>query len=371
MLEIALVLAVVLVAFANGANDNFKGVATLYGSGTTSYRGAIAWATVTTLAGSMTAVLLSVKLVAAFSGKGLVPDALTRDPRFVLAAGVGAGATVLIASRVGLPISTTHSLLGALLGAGLLATSGHVQFARLGRAFILPLGLSPLLAMALTSVLYRILRLARHGLGVERRMCVCIKEGVEPVSLAPDGTAVLRSTGIALTVQQQQACREQYWGTVIGFDAQAILDRLHYLSAGLVGFARGMNDAPKIVALLVAAKVLGIGAGLALVAVVMAVGGLLAARRVAETLSHRITAMNHGQAFTANAVTAALVLIASRWGLPVSTTHVSVGSLAGIGAATGQGRWATISTIAAAWITTLPLAATLGAASYALARWTG
>ncbi len=52
-----------LVAFANGSNDNFKGVATLYGSGTASYRGALVWATITTLAGSITAVVPSHKSI--------------------------------------------------------------------------------------------------------------------------------------------------------------------------------------------------------------------------------------------------------------------------------------------------------------------
>lgn len=368
LLEGALLLSVCLVAFANGSNDNFKGVATLYGSGTVSYRSALVWATITTLVGSIAAVAFSAKLVAAFGGKGLVPDALAHDPRFILAAGFGAGATVLIASFVGLPISTTHSLVGALVGAGLLATNGHVEFSRLGRLFLLPLALSPILAMAATAVFYPIVRFTRRRAGIETRMCVCIKGSMEPVSLASDGARVLRSTGIALTVGEQEACREQYWGTLLGVDAQALLDRLHFLSSGLVGLARGLNDAPKIVALLVAARLLRVDVGLSVVAVVMAIGGLLGARRVAETLSHRIAEMNQGQAFTANAVTAVLVLIASGSGLPVSTTHVSVGSIAGIGAATGRGRSATIATITVAWITTLPLAGLMGAIIYAVVR---
>ena len=78
--------------------------------------------------------------------------------------------------------------------------------------------------------------------------------------------------------------------------------------------------------------------------------------------------MNHGQAFTANLTTAMLVLVASRWGMPVSTTHVSCGSLFGLGAVTGQGRWRTVQRILAAWIGTLPLAACLAAVVYRLLR---
>lgn len=90
----ALVAAALFVAYANGANDNFKGVATLYGSGLLGYRGALAWATVTTAAGSLCSVFLAEKLVKAFSGKGLVPDAVAADPGFLTAVAIGAAVTV-------------------------------------------------------------------------------------------------------------------------------------------------------------------------------------------------------------------------------------------------------------------------------------
>ena len=67
-------------AYNNGANDNFKGVATLFGSGTTEYRGAITWATVTTFMGSVASIFLAKTLVKNFSGKGLVPDELILSP---------------------------------------------------------------------------------------------------------------------------------------------------------------------------------------------------------------------------------------------------------------------------------------------------
>ena len=102
------------------------------------------------------------------------------------------------------------------------------------------------------------------------------------------------------------------------------------------------------------------------VGIAMAVGGLLNARKVATTMSERITSMNHGQGFTANLITAVLVLFASRWGLPVSTTHVSCGSLFGLGTVTRQGRWSTIRTIVLSWLITLPVAAMLAAVTYRL-----
>ena len=99
-------------------------------------------------------------------------------------------------------------------------------------------------------------------------------------------------------------------------------------------------------------------------AVAIGVGGLLQARRVARTLSHRITTMNPGQGFVANIVTGFLVVGASQMGLPVSTTHVSCGALFGIGTVTGAARWKTIGTILAAWVITLPLGGLLGYGSF-------
>ena len=113
-----ILVAVLCLAWANGANDNFKGVATLFGSGTTNYRGALTWATVTTLAGSLTAVFLAASLLKAFTGKGIVDPALASTARYGAAVAIGAGVTVLLATRIGMPISTTHSLVGALIGSG-------------------------------------------------------------------------------------------------------------------------------------------------------------------------------------------------------------------------------------------------------------
>lgn len=370
MLLIAVGACAMFLAYANGANDNFKGVATLFGSGTTDYRKALGWATLTTLAGSCAAVVLSGGLVKAFSGKGLVPDVLTQDPAFLLAVGLGAALTVMLATVTGFPISTTHALTGALIGAGLTA-AGSINVGKLGQSFFLPLAVSPFVSLAVTSGFYPLLRWARLCLGVERQMCLCIDGGAtEPVQLRADGTAVLASSGVVLSVGQLQTCTQRYQGRVIGIDAQWILDRLHYLSAGAVSFARGLNDTPKITALVVAAKALGMSltGSLVGVGVAMAAGGVISARRVAMTMSQRITTMNHGQGFTANLVTAFLVLFASRWGLPVSTTHVSCGSLFGLGAVTGQGRWAMVRAILLAWVLTLPCAAALAAGVYWVVR---
>ena len=362
-MTLALVLlATLFVAYANGANDNFKGVATLFGSGTSGYRRALAWATITTFAGALTATYLAVALVKRFSGKGLVPEALTTDPSFLAAVGLAAAATVLLATFLGMPVSTTHALMGGLVGAGLVRAWGAVQFAVLAKVFVLPLALSPFLAAAAAALLYLPLRVLRARFSLVPESCLCASS--ESVVLSSAGGAATATVGRRLAVVSgtTHSCGQ----SGVALRAQAALDAGHWISAGTLSFARGLNDAPKIVALSVAFGALSAGASLATVAVVMALGGLVNAGRVAQTMSRRITTMNAGQGFSANFVSSILVLAASRFGLPVSTTHVSCGALFGIGAVTGQARLRTILQIATAWVTTLPLAVALGA----LASWT-
>src|SRR5213595_2004627 len=131
MLFIALFLATCFLAYSNGANDNFKGVASLYGCRAASYGTAITWATITTFAGSIASIFLAQSLLKKFSGKGLVPDTLVASEQFLLAVVIGAGLTVILATLTGFPVSTTHGFTGALVGAGMLAVGPQVNFAAL------------------------------------------------------------------------------------------------------------------------------------------------------------------------------------------------------------------------------------------------
>lgn len=364
MALVVILIAVACLAYANGANDNFKGVATLFGSGTADYRRALFWGTGTTLLGSLTAVFLAGTLLSSFSGKGLVDDALVARADYGAAVAVGAGLTVLLATRIGMPISTTHGLVGALVGAGWAAGS-VIDAARLGSAFFLPLLVSPLLALLAAGVSYPVLHAGRRRFGISEQSCICV--GIEVVEVAPVGDAA----AVAVRIEQISAqygtdavCRSHYSGRMLGLEAAALLDQMHYLSAGAVSFARGLNDTPKIAALLLLAPALGGFGSTALVGVMMAAGGLMSARRVAETMSRRITPLNHGQGFTANVLTSVIVIGASRLGMPVSTTHVSCGALFGIGVATRGAQWGMIGKILAAWVTTLPVGALLGALAF-------
>jgi PiT family inorganic phosphate transporter len=304
-----LLLTALAVAFANGANANFKGVASLHGSGTCSYAVAARWSTWTTAAGCLAGLGMTGSLMQTFSGKGLVPDSVAGEPGFLLAAAGGAGMANLLATRLGFPVSTTHLLMGGLLGAGLAWDASSVSAQGLWAQFVKPLLMTPVLAVVVGALVYGLLSRLR---------------------LAPDHRTPL-------------------------------LDGLHFASSGAVCFARGMNDTPKIAALLGGVGGWSGGVNFALVTGFMALGGWLGARKVAETLSHKITDMNPGQGFAANVTTAALVVTGSLQGLPLSTTHVTVGSLLGIGSVTRQARWRTAIPVLLAWVVTLPCAAVLAA----------
>lgn len=365
--------AVLFLAFSNGANDNFKGVATLYGSHTASYRVALSWATLTTLAGCLTAVIFAQELLSNFSGRGLVPEHVVADPLFPIAVAFAAGATVFLATRFGFPISTTHAIVGALIGAGLIASSGGINTSKLFGTFFLPLLVSPVLSVIVTGVLYPLFRFTRRKLGVERKSCLCIGQEVLQLAPAQMSAGTMRASVLIpqlpeLSVGTQITCEERYTGNVFGVSAKPALDKAHFVTAGLVGFSRGLNDAPKIAAIMLASGLVSGFGAISMVAVVMALGGLLYSKKIAQTMSYDITKMNDGQGFTSNLVTGLIVIGASRFGLPVSTTHVSCGSLFGIGLITRQARFATITKIILSWITTLPLAVGLGAASFALLR---
>jgi PiT family inorganic phosphate transporter len=372
-LSLVLVVAVAFLAFSNGANDNFKGVSSLFGSRTVGYKVALAWATVTTAAGSLTALVLAEALLKRFSGKGLVPDVLASSEPYLVAIVAGAALTVLIASLLGLPISTTHAITGAMVGSGWMAVGSAVQLGALGTTVVLPLLLSPVLAVALGAAYYGVLRGIRRASRVARaeETCLCLGEVAAPAAFVlPGGAMALQAAPARLEVKiaHKTACEGRYDGRVLGISGQRIVDAGHFLSAGVVSFARGLNDTPKIAAVLLASPIVGSQASLVLAAAVMAVGGILGARKVAETMSHKITGMSTGQGLSANLSAGSLVMAASLVGLPVSTTHVTVGSLVGIGLMNGKADLSVIRTILLSWVATLPLAAGLSAIVYSLAR---
>ena len=354
-----------LLAFVNGANDNIKATATLYGAGVLTRWRAITLATFATGVGSLASIAIATTLVRAFSGKGLIPDAAL-TPALLAAVGAGAALTVLLATRLGFPVSTTHALVGGLLGAGWVAAGRALDLAALGGAFALPLLLGPLLAVGLALLLLRGGQRLSSRLGVGEDTCVCVGEPLAPLAATPDGHLVAHAAGGApawppLEIAPRAECAIHSPGRRARLDVHTALGASHLFSACLVGFARGLNDTPKILGLVVGAAVVSPASGALAIAAAMALGGLLASRRVSETLAHKITPMTESQGLAGNVTTSLLVIGASRFGVPVSTTHVATGGIFGIGLSGGELRWRTAGEVLLAWFTTLPLAALLAA----------
>jgi PiT family inorganic phosphate transporter len=364
----AVILAGGLVAYFNGANDVSKGIATLVGSGLTNYRAAILWGTVCTGLGGLFGALLASAMVKTF-GNGLLANGTV--PTFVaaLATILGASAWVAIATRTGLPVSTTHAILGSIAGVATIAYGSHgIRWSSLLGKIALPLLLSPVLALALTLIAIRVLRtVQRRFLGEADCACATLELSPIPGGIAMDGTAaadlVLRSIGVKMAKKEECATDRT---TFFGISTH----HLHWFTSGATSFARGMNDAPKMVAIVLAAAILHgklqIRPGaFVLVTLGMVAGSWLAGRRVTKVWAEKITPMDHWDGFLANAVTAALVMPGAALGLPMSTTHVSSGSIIGIGLQNKTGvHWKTVRDMLLAWVITLPVAGALGVLIY-------
>jgi PiT family inorganic phosphate transporter len=347
------------VAFANGANDVSKGVATLVGAGLAGERRAILWGAAWTVLGVAAALVLSRGLVATFSGHGIL---VTLPEGLAWPAAVAAGVIgwLTLATRVGLPVSTTHALVGGILGAGLMAGGpGGVLWTGVLTKVGLPLLLSPLLSLALVFGLLPAPGAAFRRLG---RYCVCLER--HAVVLAPAGGRDAVAIGQRFHLRAAADCPPRVLTRVNA------LDSMHWLTAGFTSFARGLNDSPKILAVgLVAAAGTGLepSALLALIAVAMGAGSWFAGRRVTGTLATRVTPMSGPEALTANAATSVLVGLASGLGWPVSTTHVSSGAVIAVGMHRRAARWTLVREMILAWLVTVPVAAMVAGAMYAVA----
>ncbi len=356
MLIILLASTALFLAFSNGANDNFKGFATIWGSASLSYRNALVLATVATILGGIFSVMIADTLVQQFSGKGLVSDTLASTPSFVLAVGGGAAFTVMLATRLGFPVSTTHALVGGLIGAGLADSASALDLGNLGTNFLLPLLTSPFLSAFMAFMAYLIIKRIRAKSASTD--CICLVD--EQRLPAGNVGLVLRRNAASdaphLVIASEDACDDGP-KPVARTSISRIVDGLHLFSASTICFARGVNDTPKLAALLIAANLFSGTASAIAVTAAMAAGGWLLSRRVAETMSHKINHLDTTQGISANLITATLVLSASRFGMPVSTTHVSVGSIIGTGAASGTLDLSVVRNVILSWVATLPIAA--------------
>lgn len=365
---VSVALAGALVAFFNGANDVSKGIATLVGSGLTNYRRAILWGTVCTALGALSGAVLANAMVQTF-GKGLLANGTVPTFGAALATILGASACVAIATRTGMPVSTTHAIVGSVVGVAALAYGlNGIKWSALVSKIALPLLLSPILAPVLTLVAIRVIRFIQRRFSTEAD-CACTTLELHPVAaaIAMDGSA---SAGLSLPALGIKVAKSEECATDRATFLGVSVHHLHWFTSGATSFSRGMNDAPKMVAIVLAAAMLHgkfqmRPSSFALVALGMVAGSWLAGRRVTRVLAEKVTPMDHWEGFLANAITAALVTPGAALGLPMSTTHVASGSIMGIGLQNRTAiNWRTVREMLLAWVVTLPVAGLLGILIY-------
>ncbi len=355
-----------LIAFANGQNDVSKGIATLVGSGVSNHRRAIVWGALWTGAGGLAGAALAGAMVTTF-GKELLAGGAAPTLAAALAVLIGAAGWVLLASRTGLPVSTTHALVGAVVGVALIAYGvDGIQWRALEHKIAIPLLVSPVIALAATAILARAI-----GSASPARACACVTRPSLDVVPSISGTARVTIAAPRLVIASSDACAAK------PVAVRVTIDRLHWLTSGATSFARGLNDGPKMVALILAGATLTgaavpTAAWFAVVTIAMVAGSLYGGLRVTRTLAERVTRLDHQEGFAANLVTAVLVGLGAWQGLPLSTTHVSTGAIIGAGLRRSRAiEWRTVRGLALAWVITLPLAGLLAVAVYALLRGVG
>ena len=351
--------ACALLAYTNGANDISKSVATLVGSGVTNHTRAVQWGAIWTALGAAIAAVTGSAMLKTFGSDFVTADATGSVAARAVAVLLGAVGWIALATRTGLPVSTTHALISSLVGVTWLARGPEViHWHTLLGKISLPLLLSPLLAFGLASL---IVRVGRRDRSAQRADCLCVD--VVPLPVASSSSAAMMSALPALALNRAPAieCLAKP-GHVLALT----VDRMHWLSSGATAFARGLNDAPKLVALAAAGGLLFTTSShslmliFGLVASGMVAGSLIAGRRVTEVLAMRVTAMNHADGFIANGVTSVLVTVGAVWGLPMSTTHVSSGAIFAIGANQRTLNAHVVRDILLAWVVTLPASALIG-----------
>jgi len=346
-----LILAAILLvslSFANGANDVSKPVATLAGAGVASVKGAVTWGTLWTVAGALAGLFWGGAMIKNISSSIYIEDHAFFLP-LALSVSMAPILWVALATWRGWPVSTTHAVVGGLVGAGITAYGVQgIDWPGIAAKIFLPLLSSPFLAILLAWALTPVLEKTARFSG---RIRICLTPVPKIALVAQRETVVLQDCVIC-------SCDSPQAGMTHGITLS--VDAMHWLTSGLLSFSRGLNDTPKLIAIILPFLMTGsltAPAGLfVLAAVAMGAGSFFAGRKITETLGFKVTKMNHEQGFAANLVSSLLVIGASRFGLPVSTTHVSASSIMGVGLNSRNGmNKETITTMIFAWLVTAPV----------------
>ncbi len=320
---IGLILVALAFDFLNGMNDAANSIATIVSTRVLRPQYAVAWAAFF----NFVAFLVFGLHVAETVGRGII-DVAVVDERVIFGALAGAIVWQIVTQRLGIPSSSSHALIGGLVGAGFAkaGTSAVVWsgVAKTGAAIFLSPGLGMILALLLM-------------LGVS--------------------WAFIRFTPYA---------------------ADNIFRRVQFVSASMYALGHGGNDAQKtmgIIAVLLYSQGYMSGAFHVPLWVVlacqlaMAAGTLAGGWRIVRTMGSKITRLTPMQGVCAETAGSIMLFTATELGIPVSTTHTITGSIIGVGAAkkVSAVRWGVAKEIVTAWIITIPAAAALAAVFYALA----
>jgi len=310
--------------FTNGFHDTANAMATSIATGALGPRTAVALSGVLNLVGAF----LSLS-VAATIANGLVDTHLVTLT--VVLAGLAGGITWnLLTWLFGIPSSSSHALIGGVVGSTIAAAGGHgVLWHGLVSKVIIPAGLSPIIAGLVAAIgTYLIYRISRN-----------LSEGV-------------RSHGFRIGQ--------------IG-------------SASMVSLAHGTNDAQKTMGIitlaLIANGTLHSGANAPIWVIVscalaISIGTYTGGWRVIRTMGKGLVDIESPQGMAAESASAAVILLSSHFGYSLSTTHVATGSIlgTGLGKKGAEVRWSVAGRMATAWVFTLPSAGLVGAGAYALAH---
>jgi PiT family inorganic phosphate transporter len=322
---VAVVAVALFFDFTNGFHDTANSIATSVSTRALAPRPAVLSAAVLNVAGAFVSFE-----VAATVAKGIVmPDVITLD--VVLAGLVGAITWNLITWYLGLPSSSSHALIGGIVGSAIAASGFDV--------------------------------VQWHGL-------------VEKVAIPSLAAPLLGIVGAAaLMVGLMWIVRRRAPGTV-----NRVFRRLQLISGGFVAFTHGTNDAQKTMGIIALALVASghleedfdrpplwviVSAALA-----MGAGTYAGGWRIIKTLGTRIAKLDPPRGFAAQTATAGILWGTAHYGFPVSTTHTVSGSVLGAGATRRLNavRWGVAGNILVAWVMTLPAAALVGAGMEVLTR---
>src|SRR5437868_1520965 len=298
--------------YTNGFHDTANAIATLVSTRAMAPRVAVLFSAILNFAGAF----ISLK-VAATVAKDFV-DATSVTPEIVFGGLIGAIAWNLATWYFGLPSSSSHALIGGVVGAVMVAAgTDAVNWHNIGAKLLIPAVIAPVLAFVVA------------------------------------GLSILVSYRIVGNLAPGPVTRSYRLGQI--------------LSGGLLSLAHGTNDAQKTMGVITLALVangnISASAGtptwvIASAATAMALGTYSGGWRIIKTVGTRIIKMDTAQGFAAQGSGAAVILAASHFGYPLSTTHVISGGVMGAGAAKRLSavRWGVAGNMVGAWILTLPAA---------------